>query len=105
LLELGSITEIRAQPNRKVLGNRDGGWHFSWMGDNETRKLKLRSIAEFYIWDTPEVQDLCETFNPQEGITDMLGRKDHILTSYPIEDLPPEAVKLERVKKYLLPDG
>jgi hypothetical protein len=105
LIELGSITEIRSQPNRKVLGDRDGGWHFSWMGDNKTRKLKLKSIAEFYIWDTPEVQNLCETFNPQEGTVDMLGRKDHILTSYPIEDLPPEAVKLERVKKYLLPDG
>jgi hypothetical protein len=27
------------------------------------------------------------------------------LTSYPVEDLPEEAVKLERVKAYLLPDG
>jgi len=34
----------------------------------------------------------------------MLGREDHLLTYYPVEDLPEEVVKLERVKKYLLPD-
>jgi beta-1,4-mannosyl-glycoprotein beta-1,4-N-acetylglucosaminyltransferase len=105
LNQLGSITSVRAQPNRNFIGSRDGGWHLSWMGDNKTRKQKLRSIAEFYIWDTPEVQSICDTFNPQEGMTDMLGRKDHILTPYSIGDLPQEAVKLERVKKHLLPDG
>jgi hypothetical protein len=35
----------------------------------------------------------------------MLGREDHLLTSYPVEDLPKEAVKLKRVKEYLFPDG
>lgn len=105
LNQLGSITAVRAQPDRTFVGIRDGGWHLSWMGDTQMRKQKLRSIAEFYIWDTPEVQSICDTFKPQEGMTDMLGRQDHILTPYPIENLPQEAVKLERVKKYLLPDG
>lgn len=105
LKTLGSITEVREQPNRKFLGNRSGGWHFSWMGDAAARRLKLRSIAEFYIWDTPEVQERCSSFSPTEGSVDMLGREDHLLTQYPVEDLPQEAVKLERVRRYLLPDG
>ena len=101
----GSLTRVREQPNRKFIGCRDAGWHFSWMGTADQRAQKLSSIAEHYIWDHPEVQALCASFVPQEGSTDMLGRKDHLLTRYPIEDLPEEAVKLDRVKSYLLPDG
>jgi beta-1,4-mannosyl-glycoprotein beta-1,4-N-acetylglucosaminyltransferase len=101
----GSLTRVREQPNRKFIGCRDAGWHFSWMGTSDQRAQKLSSIAEHYIWDCPEVQALCASFVPQEGATDMLGRKDHLLTRYPIEDLPEEAVKLDRVKRYLLPDG
>ena len=105
LKKYGSITEVRNQPNREFVGKRDGGWHFSWMGDAATRKLKLSSIAEHYLWDTDEVRARCEAFEPLEGHVDMLGRKDHLLTRYPVEDLPREAVKLGRVRKYLLPDG
>ena len=101
----GSLTRVREQPNRKFIGLRDAGWHFSWMGTPDQRARKLSSIAEHYIWDRPEVQALCADFVPQEGATDMLGREDHLLTRYPLEDLPEEAVKLDRVKKYLLPDG
>lgn len=101
----GSITNVRAQPDREFIGCRDAGWHLSWMGDADTRKTKLRSIAEYYLWDTDEVRERCDNFVPIEGNTDMLGRSDHLITSYPIKDLPREAVKLERVKKYLLPDG
>jgi hypothetical protein len=35
----------------------------------------------------------------------MLGRQDHVLTSFPLENLPPETVKIERVRQFLLPDG
>jgi len=101
----GSLTRIREQPNRKFIGLRDAGWHFSWMGTPGQRARKLSSIAEHYIWDRPEIQALCADFVPREGATDMLGREDHLLTRYSIEDLPEEAVKLDRVKKYLLPDG
>ena len=101
----GNITEVRAQANREFLGNRDAGWHFSWMGDADTRRTKLRSIAEYYLWDTESVRERCSRFTPTVGSTDMLGREDHLLTGYKIEDLPEEAVKVERVRKYLLPDG
>lgn len=105
LKNCGSISSIRAKEGRNFIGDRDAGWHLSWMGDASKRKLKLRSIAEHYLWDSEEVRKLCESFVPKEGNTDMLGRQDHLITSYPIEDLPEGAVKLERVKKYLFPDG
>ena len=43
------------------------------MGDADKRRRKLRSIAEYYIWDKPEVQKLCDEFEAEEGKTDMLG--------------------------------
>lgn len=105
LKKFSTLTGIREQPNRCFVGERNAGWHFSWMGDAKQRGLKLSAIAEHYIWDRPEIQALCADFVPQEGSTDMLGRQDHLLTRYPLEDLPAEAVKLDRVKRFLLPDG
>ena len=105
LKEFGTLSAMRASTNNYYVGVRNAGWHLSWMGDSDRRKNKLRSIAEYYIWDKPEVQKLCEEFEPEAGNTDMLGREDHLITYYPVQDLPEEVVKLERVKKYLLPDG
>ena len=105
LKDSGTLSSMRASQNNFYFGDRDAGWHLSWMGDADKRKLKLRSIAEYYIWDRPEVQKLCDDFEPEEGNVDMLGREDHLLTSYPVEDLPEGVLKIERVKKFLLPDG
>ena len=33
----------------------------------------------------------------------MLGRQDHLITSYPVDKLPEAALRIERVKNYLLP--
>ena len=49
--------------------------------------------------------DYLDNYKAQAGGTDPLGRKDHLLTSYPHDLLPPELFKLERVKEYLLPDS
>lgn len=105
LKDFGTLSSMRASQNNYYFGDRDAGWHLSWMGNAEKRKLKLRSIAEYYIWDKPEVQKLCEDFEPEEGHTDMLGREDHLLTSYPVENLPVGVLKMERVRQFLLPDG
>jgi len=75
------------------------------MGDADKRLRKLSSIAEYYIWDKPEVQKLCNEFDPEVGKTDMLGRQDHLITSYPVDKLPEAALRIERVRQYLLPDG
>ena len=105
LREYGTLSALRKCTNNIYVGDKDAGWHLSWMGDADKRRTKLANIAEYYIWDKPEVQKLCDEFEPKEGNTDMLGRKDHLLTSYPIKKLPPAALKIERVRNYLLPDG
>lgn len=105
LREFGTLSSLRATTNNWYVGNRDAGWHLSWMGDSDRRKTKLRNIAEYYIWDKPEVQKLCDDFVPEEGNTDMLGREDHLITSYPVSKLPEAALRIERVRNYLLPDG
>ena len=105
LKDAQTLSNMRMSQDNKYFGNRDAGWHFSWMGNSDARKLKLRSIAEYYIWDKPEVQQLCDSFEPEEGNTDMLGRLDHIITSYPVDKLPPEVRTIERVREFLLPDG
>ena len=105
LKDFGTLSSLRASTNNHYVGDRDAGWHLSWMGDADKRRTKLRSIAEYYIWDKPQVQKLCDEFEPEEGNTDMLGREDHLLTSYPVDKLPEAALRIERVKNYLLPNG
>ena len=105
LKEFGTLSSLRATTNNYYVGDRDAGWHLSWMGDAEKRRRKLSSIAEYYIWDKPEVQKLCDEFEAEEGKTDMLGRHDHLITSYPVDKLPEAALRIERVRRYLLPDG
>ena len=106
-----TLSEIRRNPNDVVVGNCDAGWHFSWMGGPERLKTKIQSFSHCYD-DIPnavapaysqEMLDYLETYKAAEGGTDPLGRKDHVLTSYPYDLLPPELFKLERVKEYLLP--
>ena len=105
LRDFGTLSSLRASTNNVYVGDRDAGWHLSWMGDADKRKTKLRSIAEYYIWDKPEVQEKCENFVPEEGNTDMLGREDHLITTYPVSDLPEPTLRIERVRNYLLPDS
>ena len=104
LKEFGTLSELRAAQDNFVIGNLDSGWHFSWMGDNDKQLEKLKSFAhqEFNI---PQVQEMVENFEAKPGNTDMLGRPDHILAPYPTEKLPPEALTIERVRKFLLPNG
>ncbi len=104
LKEFGTLSELRAAQDNYVIGDMDAGWHFSWMGDNENRLLKLKTFAhqEFNI---PQVEQSVSAFEAKPGNTDMLGRPDHILAPYPTEKLPEEVFKIERVRKYLLPDG
>jgi hypothetical protein len=107
-----SITHIYSIDKSTVHGNRDSGWHFSWMGDAARRKHKINSFS--HCFDdipsavapsySPEMMQHLDEYEPKEGATDPLGRRDHVLKPYPPELLPPELFKLERVRQYLLPD-
>lgn len=94
------------------------GWHFSWMGDNERIKTKMKSFLHCYDtpdshrvlkdsfapMNSPEMMKWLDDYVADVGSNDPYGRKDHILKPYPIENLPQEIFKLERVKKFLLKD-
>lgn len=108
-----TLSEIRRNKNDIVIGDRDAGWHFSWMGDAERLKRKLTSFSHCYD-DIPsahapaysqEMLDFLDNYKAKAGNTDPLGRKDHLLSPYSHDLLPPELFKLERVKEYLLPDS
>lgn len=107
-----TLSQIRRNPNDVVYGNCDAGWHFSWMGDADRMKRKVTSFSHCYD-DIPnavapaysqEMLDHLDSYKPQAGGNDPLGRTDHILVDYPHELLPSELFKIERVKNYLLPD-
>ena len=82
------------------------------MGDADRMKRKVTSFSHCYD-DIPnavapaysqEMLDHLDSYKPQAGGNDPLGRTDHILVDYPHELLPSELFKIERVKNYLLPD-
>jgi beta-1,4-mannosyl-glycoprotein beta-1,4-N-acetylglucosaminyltransferase len=94
------------------------GWHFSWMGDTERIKTKMKSFLHCYdtpekqpilasaigAVNSPEMMEYLDNYVPKVGASDPYGRKDHILKPYPLENLPQKIFELERVKKFLLKD-
>lgn len=71
------------------------GWHFSWMGDYKKLKQKHES---FLHWNET---DLIENYRPTENSYDILGRKNHILKNYSINNLPQKIFDLPNVAKFL----
>jgi hypothetical protein len=94
------------------------GWHFSWMGDTDRIKTKMKSFLHCYdtpdtfevlqhaigAMNSPEMMEFLDNYKAEVGSNDPYGRKDHILKPYPIENLPQKIFQLERVKKFLLKD-
>jgi len=87
----------------------DLGWHFSWMGGAEKRKIKASSFAHYD--DTlsslenlkyKKSVDLLSN-SPKSGGICSSGDKDYILEEYSIHNLPKEIFKFEGVKNFLLP--
>lgn len=88
------------------------GWHFSWMG--KVDQLKQKSLASMHVGDfvmyaagqmgSPELFTFMDTYVAKEGSTDPLGRANHILQKYPIDQLPAKIFELPHVKDFLLPE-
>jgi beta-1,4-mannosyl-glycoprotein beta-1,4-N-acetylglucosaminyltransferase len=107
-----SLSQIRRNPNDCILGQCNAGWHFSWMGGPDRLKTKVQSFSHCYD-DIPnshapssskEILEFMDSYKAVPGATDPLGRHDHILEEYPHELLPEELFRLDRVKKFLLPE-
>lgn len=107
-----TLSAIRSTPGGIKVGNLDAGWHFSWMGDAKRLQTKVSSFAHCYDvipsaaapLFSDEMLQFMENYKAEEGATDPLGRKDHILKPYQRELLPEKLFKIERVKEFLLPD-
>jgi len=93
-LELNNLEyeDIYAVDNGVV---EDAGWHFTWMGDFERLKTKQ---DHFLHWDEVTVQN---GYSPEEGKTDLLGRKNHILRKYDRSKLPEEVFDIGNTRKFL----
>jgi beta-1,4-mannosyl-glycoprotein beta-1,4-N-acetylglucosaminyltransferase len=102
-IDYGSIF---ATENGKI---KDAGWHFSWMGDNQRRKIKCKSFLHCFDYvpntvaslDSDEMMDYMENYQAKDGSVDPLGRDDHILKKYDVNLLPKKIFDLLRVKEFL----
>lgn len=84
------------------------GWHFTWMGNPQRRKIKKKAFAHWNDkidgignLDSDKLDKFIDEYNPAPESTDPLGREDSILQPYSTEDLPDLIFKLPAVKKFL----
>jgi len=99
-----TLSQIRAQNNYLYYGNKDAGWHFTWMGDKNARKIKANSIAEHYLFDNEEAQTYLNSYKPDHNEHDPLNRSDHVLKTCSNDDLPAALFANDRLKLYFFDD-
>jgi len=89
---------------------QDLGWHFSWMGDPDIRKIKCKAFTHYddkfgYLatskYSAKDTEDFHESLDLKEGSISPSGDKNTILVKYPKENLPKEIFELPRVEKFL----
>lgn len=95
--------------NNKVI--QDMGWHFAWMGDEQTRKVKADSFAhafDTFEWMSGDASGYSEyaKLNPQLGEEGPApdGNANHILKRFPVENLPQTIFDDDDIKNFLLPE-
>jgi len=79
------------------------GWHFSWMGNNQNRMIKYKSYLHSNDFDSNFLEDYMDSYKPQNGSLDPLGRNNHILRPYDLELLPDLILRNEKFKNFFLP--
>lgn len=87
------------------------GWHFSWMGKPEERLIKMSSFAHSEDEIThgigklrsQDAIDRVKNYIPLVGSVDPLGRSDHRLCPYSIDNLPIEIMEDKKLSDYYLP--
>lgn len=111
------FTQGRAENDVYIPGEimKDLGWHFSWMGTNQNRLLKSRSLSNhnsdlenllYYNYSKEEEKwiDFFLNYDMNSENTCPSGDINYILKPYPIENLPSIIFDLPRVKEFLLPN-
>jgi predicted O-methyltransferase YrrM len=96
--------------NGKVV--EDLGWHFSWMGNSDTKKIKQQSFIhytdkfDFVVgggYNSAELESILTNKNLENQIPPS-GEIDKVLKRYDVNLLPKEVFKSDRIRKFLLPD-
>lgn len=106
-----TLSDFRAEENKKTLGYLSDGWHLSWMGDGERRVRKLNSFAHCFdsIPTCPaplyseKMKDYVKNYKPGINSNDPIGRVDHVLHHYPEKFLPSTLLDDERLVRFFLP--
>jgi hypothetical protein len=107
---VGSPFDVRyiVHDNTRV---EDLGWHFSWMGNSQYRKIKRQSFTHYAdsfsfldneSYNSKNVIEIVENLSLQEGDIPPSGDKNEILKKYDINLLPEEIFSLKNVKDFLL---
>lgn len=90
----------------------DLGWHFSWMGDLDRKKVKSYSYShydhnfDFLVYKKcsgEQLDSFLESHVAKEGEIAVSGHIDSVLRHYPLENLPEKIFELPNVKDFLLP--
>jgi hypothetical protein len=91
----------------------DCGWHFTWMGDNDRLKLKIKSTAHyadkikssfFDSMDSKEVDEFIDNWTPEINGANPWGNSDIILKEYSIDNLPKEIFQYKHLTDFFLPN-
>jgi hypothetical protein len=86
------------------------GWHFTWMGDNNVRKLKYQSFMHYDDVITNAVEnnnnksmmmEFIDSYIPRAGEGDPLGRQSHRLMPFDTNKLPSLIFENQNIKNYL----
>jgi beta-1,4-mannosyl-glycoprotein beta-1,4-N-acetylglucosaminyltransferase len=90
---------------------QDLGWHFSWMGNSTTRKIKRESFIHYNDklsclgGTTYNNSQIVETDNFKDGDIPPSGDLSGILKKYNIEELPKEIFKNKQLTNFYLPNN
>lgn len=103
---ISPIAQLITPPGSSHINVHHSGWHFSWLGDNEYIKNKLRSYSHTEF-DTPNI---VEDLNIEENIKngeDHLKRNWNSWTVVKLDDYFPKVIteNKEKYKNYILPDS
>jgi len=88
---------IQMLRGRKIYTIKDGGWHFSYLGDEKFIRNKIFSAAHFEK-DRPEFTDLRKLKEKRDLGTDLFGR-DLKIKYIPIDESFPEEIRRNK-KEY-----
>lgn len=94
-------------------GNRleECGWHFSWMGNSEKMKFKLKSTSHyadqiestiFKDLRSENLQKHLEKWKPKNGGMNSWGDLTTFLRKYPLKNLPKEITENKKFREFFI---